>query len=65
MRVRFNNSIYSCTKVSHTPESKLLLITTTNGVYTVDMITSKSAELAYYQILTKGYCDFSKYEYQN
>jgi hypothetical protein len=65
MRVKFNNSIFLCTTVSHPKESKLLIITTPNGVYTVDMITKEKAESTYNNLLINGYCDVSEYEYSN
>jgi len=65
MRVKFGNSIYLCTKVSHTPNSKILLFTTSNGVYSVDMKNSINSLSYYYEILTEGYCDLSEYEYSN
>jgi hypothetical protein len=65
MRVKFKNSIYSCTKVTHTTESRLLLFTTTNGVYSVDLCTARKAEMIYDQMLFDGYCDVSEFEYSN
>jgi hypothetical protein len=65
MRVRFGKSIYVCTKVTHPKESKLLLFTTPNGIYTVDMITNIHADLVYEQMLIKGYFDASQFEYEN
>lgn len=65
MRVKFNNSIYLCTKVSLTINSKILLFTTSNGVYVVDMKTAENAEIYYEEVLIKGYCDVSDFEYSN
>jgi len=65
MRVKFNNKMYLCTKVTHTPYSKLLLFTTLNGVYTVDMKSLENAESYYEDIFIKGYCDVSDFEYSN
>ena len=65
MRVRFGKSIYLCTKVSHSKDSKLLLITNGNGVYTIDMLTTEKAEEAYDGLLINGYYDVSDYEYSN
>lgn len=66
MRVRFNNRIFLCSVVTHPKESKLLIITTSNNsVYTVDMITCEQAEFAYNNLLKNGYYDVSKYEYSN
>ena len=39
MRVKFGKRIRTCTVATHSGESSLLLLTTSNGVYTVDMIT--------------------------
>jgi hypothetical protein len=65
MRVRFNNRIYLCTIATHTEGSKLLLFTTPNGVYTVDMVTCEQARNMYNNLLVNGYCDVSGYEYSN
>ena len=65
MRVKFDKRIYSCTVVTHPKGSKLLLFTTQNGVYTVDVETCDKAELIHIDMLTKGYCDISQYEYSN
>ena len=65
MRVRFGKSIYACTKVTHPKESKLLLFTTSNGIYTVNMITNTYADMVCGEMLTKGYFDASNYEYEN
>jgi hypothetical protein len=65
MRVRFNKRIYLCTVVTHTEGSSLLLFTTPNGVYTVDLITSEQATNMYDSLLINGYCDVSGYQYSN
>jgi len=65
VRVKFNNRIYLCTKVTHTPNSKLLLFTTSNGVYTADMKTLENANTYYKDILINGYLDVSDFEYCN
>ena len=65
MRVRLGKSIYLCTKITHSKSSKLLLITSNNGVYTIDMLTTEMAEDAYNRLLINGYYDFSDYEYGN
>lgn len=65
MRVKFNDETFLCTKVSHPQNSKLLMITTPNGVYTVDMVTCKQAENVYSFLLLNGYYDVSEYEYSN
>lgn len=63
MRIKFNDSIFLCTTVSHPKESRLLIITTPNGVYTVDMINCEQAEFVYNILLINGYFDVSGYEY--
>ncbi|MPW26239.1 hypothetical protein GC105_10610 [Alkalibaculum sp. M08DMB] len=65
MRVKFGSSIYLCTSVSHIKESKLLLCTTSNGVYTVEMLTCEQADKAYGDLLINGYCDASGCKYCN
>lgn len=65
MRVRFNKRIYFCTVATHSPDSVLLLLTNSNGVYTVDLETKEKAEEVYNQLLVEGYCDLSEYEYSN
>jgi len=65
MRVKFNEQIYSCIKVTHPKGSKLLLFTTSNGVYTAHMITPENADKSFNEILIHGYCDVSHYEYTN
>ena len=65
MRVKFNDHIYLCAKVTHTPNSKLLLFITSNGVYTVDMKTSENAKTYYENILINGYLNVSDFEYSN
>jgi len=65
MRVRFNNTIYLCTSVSHNKESKILIFTTSNGVYTADILTGEQADAIYDNLLIHGYCDISKYQYSN
>ncbi len=64
MRVKFGKRIYFChlaTKTSGT----LLLINTNNGTYTVDCKTEDNADYCHYQLLKKGWYDFSDYEYSN
>jgi hypothetical protein len=65
MRIRFNDKIYFCNAVSYPKGSKLLIITTPNGLYTVDMVTKEKAESAYNDLLINGYYDVSEYEYSN
>ena len=65
MRVKFGKRIYLCTVATHTEESNLLLLTTPNGVYTVDAVSLSQAENIHHKLLTDGYCDVSEYEYSN
>lgn len=65
VRVRFGKRIYLCTVITHPEDSKLLIITTPNGVHTVNMITCEQAEFAYNQLLVNGCYDVSEYEYSN
>lgn len=63
MRIRFGDSIRFCTKI--TRAGKLLLITNSNGVYTVNIECDKQALVIYDFILEHGYYDLSDYEYSN
>ena len=65
MRVRFGNRIYICTVATHTKNSKLILITTDNGIYTVSMKSVAEAERCHTLLLTNGHYDFSECEYHN
>ena len=65
MRARFNKSIYLCTKVTHSYDSGLLLFTTSNGVYVVNIEDVDKAQELFLKMLTDGYCDVSDYEYSN
>ncbi len=65
MRVKFNKRIYFCTVATHTENSQLLLLTTSNGIYTVDMRSAEEAEKTHNHLLTKGFYDFSNFEYGN
>lgn len=66
MRIKFNNHIDLCKRVSCPKDGRILIITTLyNEVYTVDMVTSEDAEEAYNEILANGYYDVSEYEYSN
>ena len=53
MRVRFYNDIAFCTKATYRvgSGSTLLLLTTHNGVYTVNMKTVENAETVYNNLL--------------
>lgn len=65
MRVKLGHRIYLCTVATHRDDSNLILLTTTNGIYTVDMERNITARIAFNDLLEKGYCDFSYYEYSN
>ena len=65
MRIKLGEAIHVCTKCSHPIYSNLLILTTSNGVYTVDMIINANANIAVQQVLTQGWCDFSDYHYSN
>lgn len=65
MRVKLGERIYVCTVATHTKESKLILLTTSNGVYTVIMNSVTEAEICHKSLLENGYYDFSEYEYSN
>ena len=66
MRVKFGRRINLCKRVTHTPDSSLLLITTMyDGLYTVDCGSVKTAEVLFSQVLINGYIDVSDFEYSN
>lgn len=65
MRIRFGKRIKFCTNVTHTPRSQLLLFTTSNGVYTVNMLSEECASATMESILINGYYDVSAYQYSN
>ena len=65
MRIKFGKRIRFCSTVTLPEGSKLLIITTDNGVYTVDMQTSDNARKVHSEILINGYADMSGYEYSN
>ncbi len=65
MRVKLGNRIHVCTLATHTPESRLILLTIQKEVYTVDMRISKIANDCIEQLLSLGYYDFSDFEYSN
>ncbi len=64
MRVKFGKRIYFCTLATKS-DGALLLITTSNGVYTVDCETEDNANNRHKQLLKIGWCDFSDYQYSN
>lgn len=65
MRVKLGNRIYMCTVATHSEDSHVILLTTSNGVYTVDMVSVEVAKYCHNQLLVQGYYDFSSYEYSN
>lgn len=65
MRARFGNHIELCTRVRHTEGSKLLLISTSNGVYVVDCADVVVAENLLNKALIDGYIDVSCFDYSN
>jgi len=62
MRVKLGNS---CTVATHRDDSKLILLTTSNGVYTVEVNSSEEANNCFDLLLANGYYDFSECEYSN
>lgn len=65
MRVKLGVRIYFCTVATHTEGSKLILLTTSNGVYTVVMDSVNEAYECHEKLLKDGYYDFSGFEYSN
>lgn len=65
MRIKFGDKIYLCTKIANPEGGNLLIATTSNGVYTIDMVTDEQAQLAFNNLLVNGYYDVSKFEYSN
>jgi len=65
MRIKFGDKIFLCTTVSHPQNSNLLIINTPNSIYTVNMINCERAENMLNNLLFKGYCDVSEYDYSN
>ena len=63
MRIKFGDSIRLCSKI--TLSGKLLFITNSNGVYTVDADTEDNAKYIYKTILERGYFDLYGYDYSN
>ena len=63
MRIKFGNSIRLCTNI--TLSGKLLIITNSNGVYTVDCDNEDNAEHIHRAILKHGYYNLYGYEYSN
>lgn len=65
MRVLLGRRIYLCTVATHPKGSHLILLTTSNGVYTVEMKSAAEAEECHNRMLKMGYYDFSGREYSN
>jgi Cys-tRNA synthase (O-phospho-L-seryl-tRNA:Cys-tRNA synthase) len=65
MRIKFGNRIYLCTLATHSENSRIILLTTNNGLYTVLMDSEQIAKDAHISLLVNGYYDFSKCEYSN
>lgn len=63
MRVKFGNHIDLCLRVRLS--DNLLLITTTNSVYTVDCGSYVKASAVYNQAFINGCIDVSGFEYSN
>lgn len=63
MRVKFGNHIDLCLRIRIS--DNLLLITTTNSVYTVDCGSYVKASAMYCNALLNGYIDVSEFEYSN
>lgn len=65
MRVLLGRRIYLCTVATHPRGSNLILLTTSNGVYTVIMDSAAEAEECHERLLKMGYYDFCGKEYSN
>jgi hypothetical protein len=65
MRAKLRNRIYLCTVVTHTENSNLILLTTSNGVYTVEMSSTEDAVNCHMSMLENGYYDFTNRRYRN
>ena len=65
MRVKLGHRIRFCTVATHRDDSKLILLTTDNGVYTVEMKSWSEAGQCFEMLLTNGYYDFSECDYSN
>ena len=63
MRIKFGDSIRLCTNI--TLAGKLLIITNSNGVYTVDCDNEDNAEYIHKTILERGYYNLFGYDYSN
>lgn len=65
MRIQFGTWILSCDYVSYLVDSSLIGAYTTNGYYVIAFDNSEEAQVAYKQILEKGYYDASNNEYSS
>ena len=66
MRVKFDDHIDLCTRISHPKESNLLIISTIrNSIYTVDCVDGLYAKELYNRALIQGYIDVSHLDYSN
>jgi len=65
VRVKFGNHIDECSRVRHSDNSNLLLITTGNSVYAVNCGTKETAAELLQKVLTDGYIDVSHLQYSN
>jgi hypothetical protein len=66
MRVKLGKRIYLCTVATYSGNgSTILVLTTSNGVYSVAMGNSKNAKNAHIELLENGYYDFSEFDYSN
>lgn len=66
MRVRFENHVDLCIRITHRDESELLIVTTAQGsVYTVKAPSSAVANESYNHVLETGYLDVSSFDYSN
>ncbi len=63
MRVKLGDRIYLCNVA--TLAGKLILLTTSNGVYTVNINSAFKAECCHDNLLFYGFYDFTGYEYSN
>lgn len=65
MRVKLGDRIYFCIVATHPHNSKLMLLTTSNGVYTVNMGSILEAYDCHDKLLTNGWYDFTGFDYSN
>jgi hypothetical protein len=65
MRIKLGKGIHTCTKATHPDNSKLLILTTSNDIYTVDCNSQRVAEEIMNMLRVDGHYDFSAYKYIN